>query len=295
MVFYELEDKKNLQDWAPKAMSRRILSILDRLLDCMRCQNVPSYIFSNKNLLLQDNFLENDCVSDGDILENYLKLLHIDGNILKRDDDEWSKVKAQMENVSQNVYRNQMRFNGKKNDKFIFFSPPPRPPPLQVMLQKWENVIGSMLPPMSTRRTRLNVVGGSTTNISYTRQQIEYVAMLIREVLILRNIQRTKEISDNIRENDFDDQLKNREDFLYLLQIMFDQAKQKFLNSAAFRSRSKLIQRSEAIKLDQVALSYDISTAMIVDDVKRSKDVTFRFVDDISIVVRVSYLKNNNL
>lgn len=100
LIFFELETKKRIDQWTPKSIPRRILCILDNLLAGLRNQALPSYFFKRKNLLLQDNALEEDYVSDGDILEHYLRQLSQDGNWTDNSDGCYVTVKDQLENVT---------------------------------------------------------------------------------------------------------------------------------------------------------------------------------------------------
>lgn len=99
LLFKELETKKGIKQWTPKSISRRVLSILDQLLTGLRSQSLPSYIFTGKNLLLQDDALEEDYVSDGDILEHYMRQLYHDGGKTDPNEIDILSVKDQLEYV----------------------------------------------------------------------------------------------------------------------------------------------------------------------------------------------------
>ncbi|KAK6618270.1 hypothetical protein RUM44_002721 [Polyplax serrata] len=258
-LLFELEEKSNQQQWAPSMISRRVLSIFDRLLGSLKTHNIPSFIFPRKNLLLQQDTLEDDYISDADILETYLRLLCSDGGASEHVDNEWISIKDLMENT---------------------------------MLQKWENVVLSMLPPMSNRSTRMSAVNNSSTSISYTRQQVQYVALLIRLMLKLKNAQtrhegRLGKLETEKVEQNLETEMSNREDFIYLLQVVFEQAKQKLVSSADSRSLAHRTGRRKMFKKNRILLSYDISTAMLLDDIRRWDEMNFKFQDDVDIVVKM--------
>lgn len=75
------------------------MSILDHLLSSLRSQSLPSYIFANKNLLLQDDALDEDYVSDGDILEHYMRQLFHEGAKTETNEIDILSVKDQLEYV----------------------------------------------------------------------------------------------------------------------------------------------------------------------------------------------------
>ncbi|KAL0268435.1 UNVERIFIED_CONTAM: hypothetical protein PYX00_010387 [Menopon gallinae] len=256
LIFFELESKKRIEQWMPRSISRRVLYILDNLLAGLRNQALPSYFFKRKNLLLQDNTLEEDYVSDGDILEHYLRQLSQDGNWTDNNEGCYVTIKDQLENV---------------------------------MLQKWTNVVASLLPPISNRGRRLSV-SANLAGVSYTRRQMEYVALLFREILKLKHIQQKqtgREFPSNGKPEDTTEQLGTTEEVVFLLQIVFGQAKQRICTEMASQISSKSCDANrKKFKLAQLLRSYDVSTSMLIDDFRRSKPNT-RQEDDMNLVATV--------
>lgn len=150
----------------------------------------------------------------------------------------------------------------------------------------------NLSPPISNRSRRLSVGKNSPANISYTRRQMEYVALLFREILKLKHIQQkqnVKEFSVGKMTDDAQDRKNNKEDFIYLLRIMFDQAKQRIFSELINQPHSKSIENAKKlVKMNQVIDSYDVSTAMLIDDLKRCKQMDYYFNDDMQLVAKVS-------
>lgn len=151
----------------------------------------------------------------------------------------------------------------------------------------------NLSPPISNRSRRLSVANNSPANISYTRRQMEYVALLFREILKLKHIQQNQTVKDfssgKIMTDDTQDRKNNKEDFIYLLRIMFDQAKQRIFSELINQPHSKSIENAKKlVKMNQVIDSYDVSTAMLIDDLKRCKQMDYYFNDDMQLVAKVS-------
>lgn len=164
----------------------------------------------------------------------------------------------------------------------------------QAMLYKWENVMTNLSPPISNRSRRLSVTNNSAASISYTKRQMEYIAILFREILKLKHIQQKQTVKEFSRDkpvDDLQDWTNNKEDFIYLLRIMFDQAKQRICSELINQQQhyhSKNVQNAKKLmKMNRVIDSYDVSTAMMIDDLKRCKQMSYQFNDDMQLVAKV--------
>ena len=125
---------------------------------------------------------------------------------------------------------------------------------------------------------------------------MEYIAILFREILKLKHIQQKQNVKEFARDkpvDDFQDRTNNKEDFIYLLRIMFDQAKQRIstelINQQQQQHHSKNVENAKKLmKMNRVIDSYDVSTAMMIDDLKRCKQMNYQFNDDMQLVAKVS-------
>jgi len=71
----------------------------------------------------------------------------------------------------------------------------------------------------------------------------------------------------------------HKDEFFYLLQTAFEQAKSRAWNIATCETKKRLREISD---------TYDVSTAMIIDGLKRDVAVSSHFESDMQLVAKVS-------
>lgn len=134
-------------------------------------------------------------------------------------------------------------------------------------------------------------MSGNLASVSYSRRQMEYVALLFREILKLKHIQQKqtgREFPPKGKQDDAAEQSGTIEEVIFLLQIVFAQAKQRICCEVASRISSKSCDSNKKrFKLTQMLRSYDVSISMLIDDLRRSRPSSRRDEDDMNLVATV--------
>lgn len=131
------------------------------------------------------------------------------------------------------------------------------------MLLKWNQVIRNLKAPINKQ------------SASYSRRQMEYIAILFREMLKLRQIQQMPKVASP--QTDLTS-YNHVDEFFYLLQSVFEQAKQRAWNNASGDAKRRL---------RDVMDSYDVSTAMMIDGLRRDDTLKADFKTDMQLVAKV--------
>lgn len=160
-LFQELErdsckPTQVLINWSPKYLSSFVLKILDDLIASLENQNLPCYFFPKANLLSNPGHLcEDDYIVEANKLRMYLVKLFDESLTPTRDNLEFQKMSAydDMETV---------------------------------LLYKWKELVDGLLPPSSTRGRRFCFNSSNAANSQYTKRQLDYVGLLLKNMLCVK-------------------------------------------------------------------------------------------------------------
>lgn len=111
---------------------------------------------------------------------------------------------------------------------------------------------------------------------SYSRRQMEYIAILFREMLKLRQIQQMPKVASPQAPLP---SYSHLDELFYLLQSVFEQAKHRVWNNASGDAKRRL---------RDVMDSYDVSTAMMIDGLRRDNTLEGDFKTDMQLVAKVA-------
>ena len=75
LFLQELERYLDVQDWISTQIGERVLSILSALVEALKEGKLRSYFNSGYNILLRKEFTLDDCISDANVLEQFIQKL----------------------------------------------------------------------------------------------------------------------------------------------------------------------------------------------------------------------------
>lgn len=135
LLWFQLEQSSSspaavLQSWTPDTLAVHVLRLLDLLVVALKTQRFRSYFFPWCNVMLHSasggqHHLEEDYLSDAEILEGFLRCLHEESAMVgvpPEDDDD----------VDLKRYMTSQRLE-------------------TALIRKWGNVVADLAPPATTR------------------------------------------------------------------------------------------------------------------------------------------------
>ncbi|KAJ9582794.1 hypothetical protein L9F63_022864, partial [Diploptera punctata] len=301
LLWFELEKTSGgpgdmLLSWTPDNLAAHILRVLDTLIISLRTQRFRSYFFPWCNIMLHSAFsgqhhIEEDYLSDVEILEGFLRSLHEESSVVIVPPEDEDDVDMKRYLISEKIET--------------------------MLIRKWGSVLADLAPPATTRSRRLSFGSGVTCPVTYTTagstqytpRQLDYIAQLFREMLRVRQLtlqhhnpptwfQGPLQASTPTLQDD------PVEDLVYLLTAILDQAKELSLGeknstigsyvtvNSRSRKRAGIKKNSRGTlgsKLDsgnKIRNNFDASVILLVDCVRRDVETSSADLSDDSVLVR---------
>ncbi|BES96599.1 Hypothetical protein NTJ_09411 [Nesidiocoris tenuis] len=267
LLWFRLEEIPNLRDWTHDRLSWHVLNLTDRLVSALRTQRHSSYFFPWFNVMLNSpgggtlHYTEEDYNHDADLLCYHLRRL---GDIAPcgphgGDSDPWRRVETSL-------------------------------------ILKWTAVLADLMPPQSTRGTRmafypLSSSGYSTVAASqYSIRQLAYIGQLLRSMLTVKQLTLAK--AQTLpwmcgATEQAPSTTSSREDLIYLISSILEQAKLAFVGPPRPTTNVMGVYRTDKTKVKTKSTatdSYNLAACQLLEDVKTDRSEID--IEDDNVVVR---------
>lgn len=147
---------QDLLEWSPMYLSTHVLKILDQLIESLHRQNISNYFFKKSNLLVNPGHLcEDDYIMEANNVKSYVIKLFDESLMSTQGIEDFHKIILAQDSET-------------------------------LLLQKWKELIDSLLPPSGTRGRRFCFAASNQDEVAhteYTIRQMEYIGIVLQNLL----------------------------------------------------------------------------------------------------------------
>ncbi|KAL1494511.1 hypothetical protein ABEB36_010097 [Hypothenemus hampei] len=259
LLMEELEETSttpfnDMVGWSPTYLSTLVLKLLDKAIIRLTSEFQPNYFFKKANLLINPGHLcDDDFIIEANNIKSYMVRLFDESLMSNRGNTDFSTMLISQESEL-------------------------------TLLYKWQNLVESALPPVTTRGRRLCFHTKNRLDIAhtqYTTRQLEYIGMVLHAMLKVRQlVLQPRYGNEIINDQEIEDgDIHPMEDIIFLIVALMEQATDQY-----FATSNPTIVKNKL----KIRTSYNDSISKLIDLLRKDKEIARKtsneLHDDLALV-----------